>query len=148
VRIPASRRGAGSSVIIVLLSACAVTLPTDAVKRAVFEQNYDPLEALSRDIFDSDQFVDRILIRPVVKVYVALLPEDRRIVIRRVPDNMKEPNLFFNNLLQGERQRDQDERSSDALAPALAIGNGPAGAARSRRRHCAQRANCGRDRQW
>jgi hypothetical protein len=52
VRIPASLRGAGSSVVIVLLSASAVTLPTDAVERAVFEQNYDPLEALSRDIFD------------------------------------------------------------------------------------------------
>jgi ABC-type transporter lipoprotein component MlaA len=58
--------------------------------------------ALSRDIFDIDQCVDRVLIRPVVRVYVALLPEDGRDVIRRVPDNMKEPSLFFNNLLQGE----------------------------------------------
>jgi ABC-type transporter lipoprotein component MlaA len=130
-----------------LLSACAVTLPTDAVERAVFEQNYDPLVALSRDIFDSNPFVDRIPIRPVVKVYVALLPDDGRDVIRRVSDNMKEPSLFFNNLLQGERQQNRDGSSSDALAQALAIANGPAGAARSRRRHCAQRANCGRDRQ-
>jgi ABC-type transporter lipoprotein component MlaA len=102
VRIPASLRGAGSCLVIVLLSASAVTLPTDAVERALFDQNYDPLEALSRDIFDSNPFADRILIRPVVKVYVALLPEDGRDVIRRVPDNMKEPSLFFNNLLQGE----------------------------------------------
>jgi ABC-type transporter lipoprotein component MlaA len=130
VRIPASLRGAGSSVVIVLLSASAVTLPTDAVERAVFEQNYDPLEALSRDIFDSNPFADRILIRPVVKVYVALLPEDGRDVIRRVSDNMKEPSLFFNNLLQGERQQNRDGCSSDALAQALAIANGPAGAAR------------------
>jgi hypothetical protein len=147
VRIPASFRGAGSCVVIVLLSAFAVTLPTDAVERAVFEQNYDSLEALSRDIFDRNQFVDRILIRPVVKVYVALLPQDGRKMIRRVPDNMKEPSLFFNNLLQGETRRNRDECSSDPAARALAMGNGQAGAARSRRRHCAQRANCGRDRQ-
>jgi ABC-type transporter lipoprotein component MlaA len=102
VRIPASLRGAGSCLVIVLLSASAVTPPTDAVERAVFDQNYDPLEALSRDIFDSNRFANRILIRPVVKVYVALLPEDGRDAIRRVPDNMKEPSLFFNNLLQGE----------------------------------------------
>jgi len=105
VRIPASLRGAGSCVVIVLLSAFAVTLPTNAVERAVFEQNYDPLEALSRDIFDRNQFVDRILICPVVKVYIALLPQDGRNMIRRVPDNMKEPSLFFNNVLQGEFER-------------------------------------------
>src|SRR5207247_2818409 len=56
-----------------------------------------------------------ILIRPVAKAYVALLPEDgrdaiRRVLdnmdaIRRVLDNMKEPSLFFNNVLQGEFER-------------------------------------------
>jgi len=74
--------------------------PTDPAERAVFEPNHDPLVALNRDIFDINRFVDRILIRPVAKVYVALLPGDGRDVIRRVLDNMKEPSLFFNNLLQ------------------------------------------------
>jgi phospholipid-binding lipoprotein MlaA len=63
------------------------------------------LEPLNRNILDINQFVDRILIRPVAKVYVALLPEDGRDAIRRVLDNMKEPSLFFNNVLQGEFER-------------------------------------------
>ena len=47
VRIPASLSGAGSGLVIVLLSAFAITAPTDPAERAVFEQNYDPLEATS-----------------------------------------------------------------------------------------------------
>jgi len=106
VRIPASLRGAGSCIAIVFLLALTVagcaSPPTDP---AAFEQNNDPLEPLNRNILDINQFVDRILIRPVAKVYVALLPEDGRDAIRRLLDNMKEPSLFFNNVLQGEFER-------------------------------------------
>ncbi len=86
------------------IAGCA-SPPTDPVERAAFEQNNDPLEPLNRNILDINQFVDRILIRPVAKVYVALLPEDRRDAIRRVLDNMKEPSLFLNNVRQGEFER-------------------------------------------
>ena len=69
MRIPASLCDAGSCFAIVLLSAFAIAAPTDPVERALFVQNYDPLMALNRDIFASDRFLDRILSRPVVKVY-------------------------------------------------------------------------------
>jgi phospholipid-binding lipoprotein MlaA len=86
------------------LAGCA-TPPTDMTERALFEQNNDPLEPLNRNIFDVNQLVDRIVIEPAAKVYVAVLPEFGRDAIHRVLDNMKEPTLFFNNVLQGEFER-------------------------------------------
>jgi len=86
------------------LAGCA-TPPTDTAERALFEQNNDPLEPLNRNIFDVNQLVDRIVIEPAAKVYVAVLPEFGRDAIHRVLDNMKEPTLFFNNVLQGEFER-------------------------------------------
>jgi phospholipid-binding lipoprotein MlaA len=90
--------------LIAALAGCA-TPPTDPAERALFEQNNDPLEPLNRNIFDVNQLVDRIVIEPAAKVYVAVLPEFGRDAIHRVLDNMKEPTLFFNNVLQGEFER-------------------------------------------
>ena len=86
------------------LAGCA-TPPTDPAERAVFVQNNDPLEPLNRKVLDVNQFVDRILFRPVAKAYVFALPEDAQAAIHHVLDNMKEPTLFFNHALQGEFKR-------------------------------------------
>jgi phospholipid-binding lipoprotein MlaA len=83
------------------LTGCA-TPPTDPAEHAVFVQNNDPLEPLNRKVLDVNQFLDRILFRPVAKAYIFALPEDARTAIHHVLDNMKEPTLFFNHALQGE----------------------------------------------
>jgi phospholipid-binding lipoprotein MlaA len=90
--------------LIAVLATCA-TPPTDPIDRAAFEQRNDPLEPLNRRIFDANQFLDSILLRPAAKVYVFTVPEDARAAIRQVLDNMKEPTLVFNNALQGEFAR-------------------------------------------
>ena len=87
-----------------LLPGCA-TPPTDPVERAAFEQNNDPLEPLNRRILDFNLFLDCILIKPVTKVYIAIMPEEGRDAMRRALDNMKEPVVFINNVLQGELER-------------------------------------------
>ena len=104
------RRSAGRPIAgaVILLGAalwgCA-TPPTDPAERAVFEQNNDPLEPLNRKILDFNQLVDKVLLRPAAKAYVFAIPEDGRSAIRHVLNNMKEPTLFFNNVLQGEFKR-------------------------------------------
>ena len=84
--------------------ACA-TPPADPVERAAFEQTNDPLEPLNRQILDFNLFLDRILLKPVTKVYIAVMPEEGRDAMRRALDNMKEPVVFINNVLQGELER-------------------------------------------
>ncbi|HEV2186876.1 MAG TPA: MlaA family lipoprotein [Stellaceae bacterium] len=90
--------------LIAALAACA-TPPADPDDRAAFEKRNDPLEPLNRKVLDANQFLDRIVMRPAAKAYVFAVPEDARAAIRHVLDNMKEPNLVFNNALQGEFKR-------------------------------------------
>lgn len=108
MRIAASPRAAlgcaAGLVLTALLAGCA-TPPSDPVERAAFEQNNDPLEPLNRQTLDVNLFIDRILLKPATKVYIALLPEDARDAMRRALDNMKEPVVGINNVLQGELER-------------------------------------------
>ncbi len=91
-----------------LLSACifgCATPPRDPVERAAFERNNDPLEPMNRTILDANLFVDRILLKPATKVYIAIVPEDGRDMLHRALENLKEPVIAINNVLQGEPKR-------------------------------------------
>ena len=108
MKIAASPRGAIYCAVCLVLSAilggCAAP-PDDPAGRAAFAQNNDPLEPLNRQILDLNLFIDRILLKPVTKIYIALVPEDGRDALRRALDNMKEPVVVINNVLQGEPRR-------------------------------------------
>jgi len=83
-----------------LMAGCA-TVPRDPAARAAFEANHDPIEPLNRRIFTFNLFVDRILIKPLAKGYRRDLPEPGRDAIRHFLDNLNEPVVFANTLLQG-----------------------------------------------
>ncbi|HEV8677740.1 MAG TPA: VacJ family lipoprotein [Stellaceae bacterium] len=108
MRITASPRGAlwraAALALATLIAGCA-TPPSDPAERAVFEQNNDPLEPLNRNILDVNLFIDRILLKPVTQVYIAVVPEEGRDALRRALDNMKEPVVVINNVLQAEPKR-------------------------------------------
>jgi phospholipid-binding lipoprotein MlaA len=108
VSIAASPRGAcrraACLLLAGLLAACA-TPPADPVERVAFEQTNDPLEPLNRNTLDFNLFLDRILLKPVTKVYIAIVPEEGRDAVRRALRNMKEPVVVINNVLQGELER-------------------------------------------
>jgi len=65
-------------------------------------QYHDPLEPVNRQVLELNLLIDRILLKPVTKVYIAIAPEEGRDALRRVLDNMKEPVVIINNVLQGE----------------------------------------------
>jgi phospholipid-binding lipoprotein MlaA len=86
------------------LGACAgppgaARLPSDQ------EDMNDPLEPVNRAVFDFNMFLDRILIKPLAQVYVTIVPPPGRHAVRHVIDNMNEPIVFANNVLQGEFAR-------------------------------------------
>jgi phospholipid-binding lipoprotein MlaA len=89
------------------LGACA-TPPTDPAERAEFDKTNDPLEPLNRDILDFNLWVDRNALKPIAQGYVAVIPEAGRNGIRHFLDNLGEPIVFANNLLQGEFKRAHD----------------------------------------
>jgi len=86
------------------LCGCA-TPPSEPAARAAFDRANDPLEPLNRQTFAFNELVDHAFFRPVAKAYVAVVLDDARRAIHHVLDNMKEPTLFFNHVLQGDFKR-------------------------------------------
>lgn len=82
-------------------SGCA-TEPQNPVEQAEFQATNDPVEPLNRAIFDVNDFMDRLLIRPLAELYRVTIPPGIRDRIASVLRNMDEPVVFANNLLQGE----------------------------------------------
>jgi phospholipid-binding lipoprotein MlaA len=74
------------------------TIPAKAPKSA----NDDPLEAINRPIFEVNDFLDRLLFRPIAELDRAIVPPPVRTGVSDVLGNMREPVIFANNLLQGE----------------------------------------------
>jgi phospholipid-binding lipoprotein MlaA len=89
------------------LGGCA-SVPTDPAARAEFDRTNDPLEPMNREIFDFNLFVDRVALKPIAKGYIFVLPEGARNATRNLLDNLGEPIVFANNVLQGEFKRAHD----------------------------------------
>ena len=87
-----------------LLGGCA-TVPRDPAARAEFKAQHDPLEPLNRRMFALNQFVDRAALKPIAKGYVKVVPSPARDALRHLLDNLMEPVVLANNLLQGQFKR-------------------------------------------
>jgi phospholipid-binding lipoprotein MlaA len=82
------------------MAGCA-TVPTDPAARAEYRANHDPFEPLNRRTFAFNLFVDRVLIKPVAEGYRKALPARARDAFRHFLDNLNEPLVFVNTVLQG-----------------------------------------------
>jgi|RhiMethySRZTD1v2_1073278.scaffolds.fasta_scaffold126479_2 phospholipid-binding lipoprotein MlaA len=60
----------------------------------------DPYEPFNRKVFAFNQALDRSVIKPVATAYRDALPQFARDRIRAVLDNLREPLIFVNNVLQ------------------------------------------------
>jgi phospholipid-binding lipoprotein MlaA len=103
------------------LAACA-TPPTEPAARAEFERTNDPLEPFNREVFDFNLFIDRVALKPIAQGYVAVVPEAGRNALRHFFDNLNEPIVFGNNLLQGEFKRAHDTFGRFLMNSTLGLG--------------------------
>ena len=60
----------------------------------------DPLEPLNRAVFDANTALDDAIIRPLAEAYRTIVPPFVRDRIRSAIDNLAEPRIFVNDLLQ------------------------------------------------
>ena len=84
-----------------LLSACA-DIPKSSPQYAEMEAANDPWEPTNREVFDNNDFFDRLLVRPLAELYRATVPPGIRDRVADILGNMKEPIVLTNDLLQGE----------------------------------------------
>ena len=61
----------------------------------------DPIEPFNRQVFAFNQTLDRNVIKPVARAYRDALPEPVRNGLRSFFDNLREPLVFANDVLQG-----------------------------------------------
>lgn len=94
-----------SFVALIALSGCS-SMPKSKAEQAEAASVNDPIEPLNRAIFDVNDFLDRLLIRPMAELYRVTVPPPLRDRIASILKNMAEPVIMANNLLQG--------RASDA----------------------------------
>lgn len=71
-----------------LLAACATP------------DNRDPLERINRHIFEFNDAMDAGIIRPAAESWRATIPAPARTGIRNALNNLQEPVVFINNVLQ------------------------------------------------
>jgi phospholipid-binding lipoprotein MlaA len=63
--------------------------------------NDDPLEPMNRAVFNANDAIDTAVLKPLAEGYRATVPAFVRDRIRAFVDNLQEPRIFVNNLLQG-----------------------------------------------
>jgi len=76
------------------LAGCATTPGTRDI------ENNDPLEPMNRVVFNANDAIDTAVIRPMAEAYRAMVPQFVRDRIKAFVDNLQEPRIFANNLLQ------------------------------------------------
>jgi phospholipid-binding lipoprotein MlaA len=96
--VPKSRPAApnilAASMLCVALAGCA----TMAGGRASSD---DPLEPLNRKVLDVNMALDKAFIKPIAEAYRQVIPASVRDRVRAAIDNLAEPRIFVNDLLQG-----------------------------------------------
>ncbi len=85
------------AIVLVLLLACAPA-------RSIAETVGDPLEPLNRGVFQFNQIVDGLVLKPATQIYTVAVPEPARRSVSNFLENLRSPVVFVNHLLQGERE--------------------------------------------
>ncbi len=86
-------------------AAAPVQTAEQSIAQAASDGANDPLESVNRVIFSVNDFLQRLLIRPLSEFYVMFFPEMMRDGIRNILNNLRTPVILVNDLLQGEGQR-------------------------------------------
>jgi len=84
-----------------VLDGCA-TRPADPQELAYYQERNDPFEPMNRVVFQFNEVVDKVVLRPVSIGYRAVVPSGIRWGIHNFLDNLTKPLTIANALLQGE----------------------------------------------
>ena len=102
----ASRAGKSpvrSAVVFGLVLCCAgcAAAPRDATVADDVETDHDPAEPVNRAIFKANVAADHAVMKPVAQAYSDHVPEGVQKGIHNVVQNLKEPAVAVNDVLQG-----------------------------------------------
>jgi phospholipid-binding lipoprotein MlaA len=96
MRLARSAMGAVVLVLLAFLTGCA-TVPPNAG-----QDPRDPLESFNRQVFEFNEGLDKVVLKPLAQVYGAVLPVPVQDCLSNGFSNLREPSNALNNLLQGK----------------------------------------------
>jgi len=86
--------------LLLLCSGCATSL-SDPPSADEADSDNDPAEGVNRAIFKANLAADHAVMRPVAQAYTDHVPEVVQTGVHNVVQNLKEPAVALNDLLQG-----------------------------------------------
>jgi phospholipid-binding lipoprotein MlaA len=105
---PRLRRTAGLvSAAALILGGCATTTPPGAAPGAVSANpspHHDPFEGTNRGLYRLGDLVDKGVVHPILAGYRRIFPRPIRRAVHNVVQNLDEPVVFVNDVLQAHPQ--------------------------------------------
>jgi phospholipid-binding lipoprotein MlaA len=100
---PKGKPRVSSAVVLGLLLCCCgcAGSPRDSTTADDVDAEHDPAEPVNRAIFKVNVAADHAVMKPVAQAYVEHVPEGLQKGIHNVVQNLKEPAVVVNDLLQG-----------------------------------------------
>ena len=89
--------------------------PLDPIEQGKIDSANDPAEAINREIFKANKFFDDIILKPVARAYAEDLPPDLRQGVHNFTQNIGEPVILANDILQGNAERAWDTAQRFAI---------------------------------
>lgn len=112
-----------AALIVIGLSGCATRPPvSDPEALAEYDANNDPMEPLNRGLYEVNNAIDAVALRPAAVVYRTLVPGPVREGVRNVLGNLRAPTILMNDLLQGEMDRAGRTASRFLINSTLGLG--------------------------
>jgi phospholipid-binding lipoprotein MlaA len=95
------RNSALALVLSIGLVGCASHPEGKTESKVVADSTQDPLESINRVTFDVNDFLDRLMFKPLAELYRFITPSYFRDRLSGIFADMNEPVVFGNSLLQG-----------------------------------------------
>ncbi|MGB4100649.1 MAG: VacJ family lipoprotein [Alphaproteobacteria bacterium] len=95
------RRSALVLVLCLGVAGCSNYPTGNGESKIVADSTYDPLERVNRVTFDVNDFLDRLLFKPLAELYRFFTPTYLRDRVSGIFSDMNEPVVFGNSLMQG-----------------------------------------------
>ena len=86
------------------------------------ERYYDPFEPINRGFFAFNQIIDEMLLKPIARLYILVVPDRGRVIVSNVIANLKSPVVLANDLLQGDLDRAQTTIARFAVNSSIGFG--------------------------
>jgi phospholipid-binding lipoprotein MlaA len=105
------------------LAACAASPdPADAEAVADYRAANDPLEPTNRVIYEVNDGLDVVILRPLALAWRNAVPQPARQGVRNVLDNLASPVVLANDMMQGKPKRAGDTFMRLVINTTLGIG--------------------------